>query len=231
MHPLLRVGLTLCAACALALAAPLAFELAGGASAPETFLASLPASAWAWLLGRDLLPALASPGLLLVAGGMLALLVLTLALLLRGALPSERVPAPVPSRRALVAALPPASRPVPPVAYRGPRDEEFRRGRVAGARIDAPTLDDLLDYVVAAEIGRPRILRSIPNLMRLRLDGCRGCADAARHGPAAPGVDGCAFECGLLESSLSRLLRRDVLVHEVACRGRGAAACDFEVWS
>jgi predicted hydrocarbon binding protein len=84
--------------------------------------------------------------------------------------------------------------------------------------------------MVTAEVGQPRIVRSIPNLMRLRLDGCRGCAEAARQEPSAPGIDGCAFECGLLETSLSKLLRSEVIVHEVTCRGRGAPACDFEVW-
>lgn len=236
MHTALRVGLALALACGLAVAVASAVD--AGPSLPERALGSLLAAGvavssllaalWAWLLGRDLLPSDGSPGLLLVAGGMLALLGLTSVVLLRGALPSEPPTVEVPPRRALVSTRP--MRPPAPVAYRGPRDQEFERGRVAGARIDAPALDDLLDYMVEAEVGQPRVVRSIPNLMRLCLHECRGCGDAARQGPSAGGVDGCAFECGFLESSLSKLLRREVLVHEVACRGRGASTCDFEVW-
>lgn len=232
MHPALRVGMVLGAACALAVAVPLALDLGlpAGLSAALALASSFLASAGAWLLSRDLFPDMASPGLLLVAGGMLALLALTVALLLRGAFPSEPAPSPAAPRRALLAGASSALRAPPPAAYRGPRDEEFKRGRVAGARIEAEAIDDLLDYVASAEMGQPRVFRSIPNLMRLRLDGCRGCAEAAVQGPSTAGVDGCAFECGFLEASLSKLLRSEVIVHEVACRGRGAAACDFEVW-
>ena len=238
MHPALRAALALATVCGLLLAAALALgegptlpaRALDGVVASGSFVSALLVDVWAWLLGRDLLSRDGSPGLLLVAGGMLALLALTVALLLRGALPSEPPTVTAPPRRALVSARPMGMRPPAPVAYRGPRDQEFERGRVAGARIGAPSIDDLLDYMVEAEVGQPRIVRSIPNLMRLRLHECRGCGDAVRQDASAAGVQGCAFECGFLESSLSGLLRSEVIVHEVTCRGRGATTCDFEVW-
>lgn len=175
-----------------------------------------------WLLDLTLLPANASPWLLLVFGGVVTLAAVSLALLVGRALPLDAtMPAePTPRRVETTLRLPP--RPETPDAYRGPRDQEFDRGRTAGAAVRADDLDGVFDLMVETELGEPRVLRCMPNLLKVRLHGCRGCSGQA---------DVCAFECGFLEAAFTRLFRKSVVVHEVRCRGRGAEACDFEVWS
>lgn len=173
-----------------------------------------------WLLRQRIFPSTSSPALLLVIGGVATLSTVTGVLVLRSALPSTSPPAPPPPRRVdwQLTMMEPAA----PV-YRGPRDQEFDRGRTAGSALPAKGLDDVLEFMMQSQLGEPRILRSMPNLLRLRLHACKGCAGGRE-------LDGCAFEAGFIESSFSKAFGKTVIVHEVRCRGRGDAACDFEVW-
>lgn len=180
--------------------------------------------ALAWLLSRDLVPGPLSPGLLLVLGGVLVMAVVGLVALFGSALETAPPEPPQPRRVHTTFRLEeaPASH-----VYRGPRDLEFERGRAAGARVAVKSLDDVLDRMVETDMGEPRIVRSLPSFLKLRLHACRGCG---REGVSGPGVEGCAFECGFIESALTRALGRSAVAHEVHCRNAGAAACEFEVW-
>lgn len=238
MHPTLRrAGWTLTPACLLVLlalfAATTGFSQLGAwasqASATTATTAEGLVATGSQVSFRGLLPSGAGAGLLLVASGLVVLAPLTSTLLLGGALRTEtRREAARP--RTVETAPRVSCMPARPVAYRGPRDEEFRRGRLAGARMGAQTVDELMDRLVETEMGEPRILRSLPNLMRVQLQGCRGCGASVVRATTKDGVGGCAFECGLLEGALEDVLGVRVVVHEVACRGQGAAACEFEVW-
>jgi len=180
--------------------------------------------ALAWLLARDLVSGPLSPGLLLVLGGVLVMTVVGLVALFGSALETTAPEEPKPRRVHTAYRLEEA--PATHV-YRGPRDLEFERGRAAGARVTAKSLDDVLDRMLETEMGEPRIVRSLPSFLKLRLHACRGCG---REGVSGSGVDGCAFECGFIESALTRVLGRSAVAHEVRCRNTGAAACEFEVW-
>lgn len=179
--------------------------------------------AFAWLLARDLVGDRASPGLLLVLGGVLVMGAVAIAALFASALQPTLEDAPKPRRVHTTTRVADAGA---PDAYRGPRDLEFERGRAAGSRVDAAGLDAVLDRMVEMELGEPRVERSLPSFLKLRLHGCRGCGRQGASGP----VEGCAFECGFLESALTRALGRSAVAHEVRCRTAGAPACEFEVW-
>lgn len=184
------------------------------------FAASAPSATLQQTWTPESLPPPASPGAMLVTGGLVMMGGVLAGLVL------QRAPTP-----------PPAGGPRPrsvhtrlhlvekhgALAYRGPRDEEFDRGHAAGRRVPAFTLDELFDRMVETELGEPRVVRSMPNFMRLRLHACRGCSGVHAE-------DGCAFECGFLEAGIGRVLGREVLVHEIACRAKGSPACEFEVW-
>lgn len=166
------------------------------------------------------LPPPASPGAMLVTGGLVMMGGVLAGLVVQRApappAPEARKPRSVHTRLRLADTR-------GALAYRGPRDEEFERGHAAGRRIPAYTLDDLFDHMVETELGEPRVVRSMPNFMRLQVHACRGCAGVHVE-------DGCAFECGFLEAGIGRVLGREVLVHEIACRAKGSPACEFEVW-
>ncbi|MEA3199069.1 MAG: hypothetical protein QOE90_497 [Thermoplasmata archaeon] len=180
--------------------------------------------ALAWLLRRQILPAGLSPGLLLVLGGVLVMGVVALVALFGSAWETGAPEAPKPRRvhTEIRVAEGHASD-----AYRGPRDLEFERGRGAGARVNATSLDAVLDRMVETEMGDPRITRVLPGFLKLNLYACRGCG---REGPSSQGVEGCAFECGYLEGALGRVAGKTAIVHEVRCRNAGAPACEFEAW-
>ena len=215
--PLAAAGLV-----ALTMSAGMAVAASTGADPRDAMGRSLKAvlSALGWLLAQTLIPTGASPWLLLVFGGVLVLATVGVGLLVGNALPFESAAPPAPAPRRVETTLR-LGGPSPDV-YRGPKDQEFERGRTAGGAVKADELDDVLDTMVSTELGEPRVLRAMPNVLRLRLHACRGCAGEA---------DVCAFECGFLEAAFARLHKRSVVVHEVRCRGRGADACDFEVWT
>lgn len=171
----------------------------------------------------DALPPPASPGALLVIGGVLMMGGVLAVSAARATLPSAAAHEP-PRQPPRVHTSLRLHAPRGASAYRGPREEEFARGYEVGRRLPVFTLEGLFDAMVETEVGEPRVLRSMPNFMRVRLHACRGCSGA---GVAR---DGCAFERGFLEAGLGRVLGREALVHEVACQARGAPACEFEVW-
>lgn len=184
------------------------------------FAASAPSATMQQPWTPESLPPPASPGAMLVTGGLMMMGAVLAGLVVQGA-PARPEPETAKPRSVHTALRLADARGA--LAYRGPRDEEFERGHAAGRRVPAFTLDELFDRMVETELGEPRVLRSMPNFLRLRLHACRGCAGVHVE-------DGCAFECGFLEAGLGRVFGRDVLVHEIACRAKGAAACEFEVW-
>lgn len=113
--------------------------------------------------------------------------------------------------------------------FRGDAEEEFLRGRNAGHRAEVRDVDEVLDRLLEADLGQPRILRVLRNLLVVRLYACRGCG-ANGSGPDAQPA-GCPFECGFLEGAFANLLGSKVMVRETTCRGRGRSQCEFEVWS
>jgi hypothetical protein len=199
----------------------LAIAIVGAVLATAAFAPSFIQAA-ASLLQQGLLPGGASPGLILVLGGLVVMTAVALVALFSTTLE----PAPVePARiRSVHTRLRTDGWSEDTDAYRGPKDVEYARGRATGDRVEAETMDDVFDQMVVAQLGEPRIVRALPTLLRVRLHACRGCG---RPGDAA---HGCAFETGFLEGALSRALKRSAVAHEVRCRGSGAPACEFEVW-
>ncbi len=206
----------------LALGLPLLATASGRVALAGVVRLSL--RALAWLLQRQLLPGGVSPGLLLVLGGVLVMTAVGLVALFGSAL---EAPAPDPPKARSVHTRVRMEDAAPRDAYRGPRDLEFERGRAAGARAGAETLDHVLDRMVETEMGDPRIVRALPGFLKVNLYSCRGCG---REGPSTQGVEGCAFECGFIETAFTRALGRTAIAHEVHCRTSGAPACEFEVW-
>lgn len=156
-------------------------------------------------------------GLLFVLlGGLVATFVNVLLLLLRTRGGPRGPPTTLPS--VLVRAREPPRTPGPP---RDSEEREYERGRIAGKRVRASTIDGILDGFVAGGLGDARILRSVPGFKLFRVEACRSCAT---H-PNAP----CEYERAFLASSLESLLGRPVRSIERACASRGARACEIEV--
>src|SRR5688500_5824578 len=145
---------------------------------------------------QGLLPGGASPGLVLVLGGLVVMTAVALVALFGSTL--EPPPVETARVRSVHTRLRTEGWGEGSDAYRGPRDVECARGRCAGERVEAASMDGVFDQMVAAQLGEPRIVRSLPTLVRVRLHACRGCGrpDHAEHG--------CAFETGFLEAALSR---------------------------
>lgn len=158
-------------------------------------------------------------GLLFLLWGGLVMTAVNVVLLLLHA----QSPRPFPSRRpqsVLVAPLAPSRRGREGAASSG--DHDFESGRIAGKRVRARSVDGALDGFVAAGLGDPRILRSVPGYRLVRVSGCRSC-EGDRSGP-------CEFERAFLSSALETLLARPVRARETACgRRSGSGHCDFEV--
>ncbi len=104
----------------------------------------------------------------------------------------------------------------------------LKRGRRAGAGFNGTTMDDLMEHMRETGIAEPRVLKTVPHLVRIRLVHCRGCTSGSET--SAEGVKRCPFEEGFLEGAFQQLKGKDVVVRETACRQRGDPGCDFEVW-
>lgn len=100
----------------------------------------------------------------------------------------------------------------------------WEKGRVAGRKIRARVLDDVLDRMFAGGLGEPRIVHSAPNVKVIRVHECRGC-----HGQVRAPQPSCHFERGFLESAFGRMVEQDARVKETRCRATGDAWCEFEV--
>lgn len=179
--------------------------------------------AWAWVTARPGYPFDAAGAAFLLVGGistlgLLALLVGVQAALSPAPRDTSREPPPRVHTALRLAAPAEGSH-----AFRASPLEEFQQGRTAGTRARAGDLDALLDDVVGAGLGEPRILRRLPHMMLVRLHACRGCV-------RGPEEQGCGFECGFLEAGFAQLWGPGVVVREVACGTGSSNACDYEVW-
>lgn len=106
--------------------------------------------------------------------------------------------------------------------------ELLKRGRQAGAGFDGDTLHQLMEHMRETGLAEPRLLKTVPHLVRLRLIHCRGCTAGSETN--VEGVARCPFEEGFLEGAFKQIEGDDVVVREIACRQRGDPGCDFEVW-
>lgn len=104
----------------------------------------------------------------------------------------------------------------------------LQRGRQAGARFDGNNVHALLEHMRETGIAEPRVLKTVPHLVRVRLVHCRGCTSGSDGN--VEGVARCPFEEGFLEGAFKQIEGEDVVVREIACRQRGDPGCDFEVW-
>lgn len=104
----------------------------------------------------------------------------------------------------------------------------LKRGRQAGSSFDGNNLHALLEHMRETGIAEPRVLKTVPHLVRIRLIHCRGCSSGAAT--SAEGIARCPFEEGFLEGAFKQLEGENVVVREIACRQRGDPGCDFEVW-
>lgn len=109
-------------------------------------------------------------------------------------------------------------------------NHEFARGCRAGKGVEAEDPDEVLGCLEAAELGTPSIVQSTPNLIVVRLEGCRGCRSPTHHEEDHGRQQGCPFEAGFLEGAMGQVLPDGAVVRETACRRGGDEACDFEVW-
>lgn len=104
----------------------------------------------------------------------------------------------------------------------------LKRGRQAGASFDGNNVHALLEHMRETGIAEPRVLKTVPHLVRIRLVHCRGCTSGSTT--SAEGIARCPFEEGFLEGAFKQLEGENVVVREIACRQRGDPGCDFEVW-
>ena len=100
----------------------------------------------------------------------------------------------------------------------------WEKGRVAGRKVRARVLDDVMERMYAGGLGDPRIVHSAANIKVVRVHDCRGCEVRA---PATKPA--CHFERGFLEASFGRMVEHDARVQETRCRAVGDPWCEFEV--
>jgi len=160
----------------------------------------------------------------LIAGGLVVVAATSLRLLF-----ARGTPAPEAPRRAVLT----KPRPLPAASPAPPRDpaSELARGRVAGRRCGARTLDSALDRMAEAGVGDARVLVSRANLKVIRVDRCRSCAGRARREgfAVAGGAPTCEFERGLLEGAFEAMTGGEARARETRCASRGDDGCVFEV--
>lgn len=100
----------------------------------------------------------------------------------------------------------------------------WEKGRVAGRKVRARVLDDVLDRMFNGGLGEPRLVHSAANVKVVRVHDCRGCDGGVR----AP-KPSCHFERGFLEASFGRMVEHGARVLETRCRAVGDPWCEFEV--
>lgn len=100
----------------------------------------------------------------------------------------------------------------------------WEKGRVAGRKVRARVLDDVMERMFVGGLGEPRIVHSAANVKVVRVHDCRGC-----HGGVRAPKPACHFERGFLEGSFGRMVEHDARVHETRCRAVGDPWCEFEV--
>ncbi|HUR69751.1 MAG TPA: V4R domain-containing protein [Candidatus Thermoplasmatota archaeon] len=162
-------------------------------------------------------PTGARGSVLLMTGGLIVLGFLFLAFLFRSAIVGDLAPVAngrAPTRRvSLPGAQPPAhAPPIPPRA--------FDAGRNAGRKFE-PYLDASFDAMRMQGVD-PRVLRTRAGWKIVRMYHCASCERGVAHA-------GCEYERGLLAGVFEHLSADLAKVHEVACRSRGDAFCEFEV--
>lgn len=165
-------------------------------------------------------PTGARGSVLLMAGGLIVLGFLLLALLFRSAIVGDLAPVAngrAPTPRAL---LPPRAESASAAPARALPRAPFDAGRASARDVDG-ALDDALD-LLRAQGADVRILQSGDRWKRVRVYRCLTCQHRASAG-------GCEHERGLLAGAFEALSGDLVKVHEVACHGAGAPHCEFDV--
>lgn len=173
-------------------------------------------------------PTGARGSILLMAGGLVVLGFLFLALIFRSAIVGDL--APVANARAPIprAALPPRPGEVAAVTGVGARASgaggfvAARRRAREEARERVVSVDDVFD-ALRAQGGEARILLSGATYKRVRLYRCASCA------AGAAARKGCEHERGILSGGFEALTGELAKVEEVACASAGAAYCEFDV--
>ncbi|MES2155244.1 MAG: hypothetical protein V4510_08940 [bacterium] len=158
----------------------------------------------------------ADSAILLLVGGLSILSLIILLVVLQNLFP-ERSQRPGRAAR-------PGSRELRPIAGAPP---PRRPARPTGKRrhmqsATHPPVDLALARVIEMNLGEPRLLRSVDHFTHLRLYGCASCTAGVR------GLE-CSRERSGVELAFREVFGPRVAVREIACHGRGAPECDFEV--
>jgi len=187
-----------------------------------TDAAAILSGIWEWIQSHVGFAPSYRGALFLMAGGLFIIALLVGGILVQSAIVGEVTPAATggPSarrRRRVETSFIRAPRPRPPPPADLDEKVEIERGRISGRRVIVSNLDDVLDRMIEADLGEPRILATGPTHKLVRFYDRGGCA-ASR-----------AFERGFLEAALETVLHRPVEAAEVSCARKGAPACEIEV--
>jgi hypothetical protein len=186
-----------------------------------------------WLSGQVSQTFLQDAATLLLVGGLTMLVLVVFLVVLGSALSKQQDPADYATSTSEAYQLRPTPHPglTPEVLRSIPVGTGTVKAREKRELIRLP-VDVLVEQMIRAGAGEPRILEHTRRRTTLRLYGCPDCRGQhyARRPPSAPPtVQGCDREAQRIERLFRRRFGGDVRVHEITCRRGGVEHCEFEV--